>query len=345
MRPSIPATDQRIPVHVLTGFLGSGKTTFLRRLLNDPGFADTAVVINEFGEVGLDHLLVHEVAEDAILLSSGCLCCAVRDDLVSTLADMIAMIDDGVVPPFRRVVIETTGLADPAPIMQAVMSERRLIRGYRAGSIVTVVDSVSGGTSLPGFVEAEQQVALADCVILTKSDLVEPWRVDAVKMQISALNPTVPILMAGQQIAVDPGGIFDREETWQQHAPAEGKPHHAHDHSDGVNSFTVNITDDIDWPAFVDWLEVLLAVRGQSILRVKGLLPVRGESRPIVVQGVQHVVYPPEYLLEWPDRQRRGWLVFIARDLDRVAIENALPFIMTGAPMADQSAAGQPVPT
>ncbi|ATU95439.1 CobW family GTP-binding protein [Phyllobacterium zundukense] len=327
MQPAASVSDARIPVHVLTGFLGSGKTTLLRHLLGDPEFTDTAVVINEFGEVGLDHLLVREVSEDAVLLSSGCLCCAVRDDLVSTLIDMLAMVRRREVTPFRRVVVETTGLADPAPIMQAVMSDLQLRRGYRTGNIVSTVDGVGGAGTIAQFAEAVQQVALADRVIVTKSDLAEPWRLDAVQKDIATINPAVSQLVSSKGKMPSSKEIFEPAGTGQPRhveipdTPISGK------HSAGIKTFAINIDNPVHWPAFLDWLELLLAGRGQSILRVKGLLSVVGDPRPVVIQGVQHVVYPPEYLPRWPEGSSGGWLVFIARDLSRSAIENSLPSI------------------
>lgn len=331
MLPTAPVLDDRIPVHVLTGFLGSGKTTFLRHLLGEPDLADTAVVINEFGEVGLDHLLVREVSEDAVLLSSGCLCCAVRDDLVSTLADMLEMVRRGEVAPFSRVVVETSGLADPAPIMQAVMSDLKLRRGYRAGIIVATVDGVGGAGSIAQFAEAVQQVALADCVVVTKSDLVEPWRLDALQLDIAKVNPSVRRLVSSKASKPRSAEVFEHPDEWQPRhiefadVPMAGK------HSAGVETFTVTVDKPVDWPAFVDWLEILLAGRGQSILRVKGLLSVAGDPRPVVIHGVQHVVYPPEYLPRWPEGAEGGWLVFIARDLSLQAIENSLPSTFAAA--------------
>lgn len=337
MRPAASAPDDRIPVNVLTGFLGSGKTTFLRHLLGEPGFADTAVLINEFGEVGLDHLLVQEISEDVVLLSSGCLCCAVQGDLVSTLTDLLARVRRGEVAPFRRVVVETSGLADPAPIMQAVTGDLRLRRVYRAGSIVATVDGIGGGASIATFAEAVQQIALADCVILTKSDLVEPWRLDALNLDIARVNPTVRRLVSGRTARPCGAEVFDHAADWRpRHMDATDAPTVAR-HSSGVETFTVEVESAVDWPAFVDWLELLLAGRGQSILRVKGLLRVAGDPRPVVVHGVQHVVYPPEHLPRWPEGTQRRWLVFIARNLSRKAIENSLP--STFAPAADAMAA------
>lgn len=324
MQPAASVADERIPVHVLTGFLGSGKTTFLRHMLGEADFADTAVVINEFGDVGLDHLLVREVAEDAVLLSSGCLCCAVRDDLVSTLADLAELVRRGEAPAFRRLVVETTGLADPAPIMQAVMGDFRLSRAYRTGLIVTTVDAISGLRSIGSFAEAAQQVALADCVIVTKSDLVEPWQIEALNRDIVAINPSVRRLASSREAIPPAMAIFADEEDVEPHFLQVDACSGASRHSDGIGTFTIEVERPVDWPAFVDWLELLLAARGQSILRVKGLLPVVGDARPVVIHGVQHVVYPPEYLAAWPEDAPRGWLVFIARDLTRSAIEASL---------------------
>lgn len=323
--PAASVVDDRIPVHVLTGFLGSGKTTFLRHLLGDPSLADTAVIINEFGEVGLDHLLVREVSEDAVLLSSGCLCCAVRDDLVSTLADLLEMVGRGEVAPFTRVVVETSGLADPAPIMQAVMSDLKLRRGYRTGSIIATVDGVSGANSICSFAEAVQQIALADCVVITKSDLVEPWRMDALGQEVRRLNPQVRQLVSSRSSMPGADDVLDLGAAWEpRYFETAGGPLTGR-HSDGVDTFAVEIESEVDWPAFVDWLELLLAGRGQSILRVKGLLAIKGDPRPVVIHGVQHVVYPPEYLPRWPQNMTRGWLVFISRNLTRCAIERSLP--------------------
>ncbi|MDZ5454358.1 GTP-binding protein [Labrys sp. ZIDIC5] len=326
MQPTNHNADPRIPVHVLTGFLGSGKTSFLRHLLAEPELADTAVVINEFGEVGLDHLLVREVSEDAVLLASGCLCCSVRDDLISTLADLSELSGQDGAPTFRRVVVETTGLADPAPIMQAVMGDLRLRRHFRAGSIVATVDGVNGATTIASFIEAQQQVALADRIIITKSDLVEPWRLEGLEREIRAVNPAARRLVSAPMEMPAASIVFDEAADWRHYEEING-PARTGLHGKGIATFTVDIDREVDWDAFVDWLGLLLAGRGQSILRVKGLIPVAGDRRPVVVHGVQHVVYPPEYLPQWPDSRRRGWLVFIARDLTRSAIETSLPGI------------------
>lgn len=325
--------DGRTPIHVLTGFLGSGKTTLLRQLLADQALADTAVIINEFGEVGLDHLLVREVAEDVVLLSSGCLCCSVRDDLVSTLSELHGLMQAGEIPCFTRVVVETTGLADPAPIMQAVMSEPRLTRTYRLGQVITTVDGLNGEKTLSTHREARQQLATADRLIVTKTDLVHEVDRLALVDKLVAMNPSATLLASsmGQLPASDVLG--EAEAHWQRpdrlkalslsHA---GHGHvHPSPHDEAIRTFTVQMSRPVEWDAFVDWLELLLASRGDSILRVKGLLAVTGDNRPVVVQGVQHVLYPVERLPNWPDpSERGGWIVFIARDLTQSSIENSL---------------------
>ena len=344
----LAAADARTPVHVLTGFLGSGKTTLLRRLLADPALADTAVVINELGEVGLDQLLVREVAEDVVLLSSGCLCCTVRDDLVSTLADLDRMRQSGEIAPFSRAVVETTGLADPAPIVQALLSERRVAAGYRLGQVVTVVDGVNFERTAAAHREARRQIDLADRLVLAKCDLLDAATRDALVRTLRELNPHAAVCTSGRDSAVPETLFAEVETTW--HAPpgassaasraARGERHAdggngAHDHGHGsegeavhdsnIGTFVVPMPGPVRWDAFVEWIELLLFGRGDSILRVKGLLNVVGEGRPVIVQGVQHVLYPPERLPAWPDPQARdGWMVFIARDLTASSIERSL---------------------
>jgi G3E family GTPase len=336
MEHAASRADGRVPIHVLTGFLGSGKTTLLRHLLADPSLADTAVVINEFGEVGLDHLLVREVAEDVVLLSSGCLCCSVRDDLVSTLAELNALMRAGEIPAFARVVVETTGLADPAPIMQAILSETTLVPWFRLGQVITTVDAVNGEQTLARHREARQQLATADRLILTKTDLVGESEGDALGDKLRAMNPSASLLVSRK--AQLPAAEVLREADGPWRAPvapqlgpilhsAHGAPAqpHAHGHDDAIKTFTVALRQPVDWPAFVDWLELLLASRGDSILRVKGLLAINDDERPVVVQGVQHVLYPIERLPAWPPGSAApGWIVFIARDLTQRAIENSI---------------------
>ena len=333
---SVPATTPsgatRTPVHVLTGFLGSGKTTLLCNLLADPEFSDTAVIINEFGEAGLDHLLVREVTEDVMLLSSGCLCCTVRDDLVTTLADLDRMQRAGQISRFSRVVVETTGLADPAPILQAILTDPLLTGSFGLGSVVTTIDAINGVHTLAAQSEARQQLRMADRVVLTKADLASEAEKTAAADCWRSLNRHAPLSIASNG-RVDACEVFapnppswKRFEVLQEVAPHRTTLFKASSHHDEtINTFTVRLSRAVDWHAFEEWLQLLLASRGYSILRVKGLLAVTGDSRPVVVQGVQHVMYPPEKLPQWPDpAQPQGWLVFIARDLTQQAIESSL---------------------
>lgn len=246
-RPAaVRAVDARTPVHVLTGFLGSGKTTLLRQLLADPALADTAVIINEFGEAGLDHLLVREVAEDVVLLDSGCLCCSVRDDLLSTLAELDDMRRAGEIPPFARAVIETTGLADPAPVMQALMSEPRLAPRYRLGQVITTVDGVNGARTLGAHREARQQLALADRLVVTKSDLIGEAQRRALLDEVCALNPNADVAVVGKgsSAAADILAPTAGSRALQTEVDA---PHHSHRHEDGIGTFTVRLTRPVEW--------------------------------------------------------------------------------------------------
>ncbi len=349
MKAAGAAADSRTPVHILTGFLGSGKTTLLRRLLADPALADTAVIINELGEVGLDQLLVREVAEDVVLLSSGCLCCTVRDDLLSTLADLDRMSLSGEIPPFSRAVVETTGLADPAPIMQALLSERRLVSRFRLGQIVTAVDGLNCDATLAAHREARQQLGIADRLVLTKCDLIDASTRESLVDKLGALNVNATVRTSGSSAGSVAELLADDDAPWHRppDAPVDVSAHDArdrgHDHDEGhvhdgtIGTFTVALSEAVAWEPFVEWLELLLYSRGDSILRVKGLLHVVGDDLPVVVQGVQHVLFPPEHLPAWPETTRSGWLVFIARNLTRSSIEASLRSLTEGSPVTAPS--------
>jgi G3E family GTPase len=333
MTPAAAPADTRTPVHLLTGFLGSGKTTLLRRWLADPALSDTAVIINEFGEVGLDHLLVREVAEDVVLLDSGCLCCSVRDDLLSTLAELDRLRLSGEIPPYSRAVIETTGLADPAPVMQAILSEARLVPRYRHAHVNTTEDGVNGARTLAAHREARQQLALADRLIVTKSDLIGEGQRLSLLDELAGMNPNARLesvgkaLFAASDVLKEDAARADGSLTrggMRAIGAGDAAPH-AHHHDDDIGTFTVRLTRPVEWDAFVDWLDLLLASRGDSILRVKGLVAVAGDPRPTLLQGVQHVLYPVERLPAWPDGTASpGWIVFIASDLTQSSIEASL---------------------
>ena len=334
-----------VPVNIVTGFLGSGKTTLLSRLLGDPELAETAVLVNEFGEVGLDHRLLQHVAESTLLLDNGCLCCAIRGDLRSALRDLLSGRDRGDIPYFRRVVIETSGLADPVPVAYTVLVEPVLQHHFRLGNIITCIDAVNGAGQLARFQESVKQAAIADRIVLTKTDLAEPRDLDALRHAITRLNRSAPIVDAAGE-GNDPRGlIIDdlyeaegrlRDAThWIQSAAAEndgeddgdpehGHGHHGHDHTPGVDSFTLSFEAPLDWTAFGIWLSMLLHRHGEQVLRVKGLLNVEGLPTPVLINGVQHLVHPPSHLAGWPDDDHRSHLIFIVQGLPRERIEDAL---------------------
>lgn len=336
-----------IPVTILTGFLGSGKTTILNRLLHRPELQDTLAIINEFGEIGLDHLLVERSEETLVLLDNGCLCCTVRGDLVATLRDLAARREKGGIAPFRRIVVETTGLADPAPILHTLMAEPDLVPLYRLEGVITAIDAVNGEDTLDRHEEAARQAAVADRLLLTKGDLADEARIASLRQRLRQINRGAPIV-AVRDGAVEPGtifaaGLFDssgtasRIESWLQAeaaAPAEHEHDHSHhdhsrhDHSrhdDRIRARCLVIEEPVGWADFSRWLELMAAMRGESLLRLKGIVAIAEEpDRPVVIHGVQHVFHPPLRLDAWPSADRRTRLVLITRDLPDALIESTL---------------------
>jgi G3E family GTPase len=324
----------RAPVSVITGFLGSGKTTLLNRLLRDPALRGAAVIVNEFGEIGLDHLLVEAALEDAVLLRSGCICCTVRGDLVDTLDSLDARRTAGAIPGFDRVLVETTGLADPAPILQTLMSDASLTPRYRLGAVVATVDAVNAPDQLARFTEAVKQVAVADRLVVTKTDLAGAAEIDAVVARVRALNPAAPLARLPDE-AVAPDQLFPATPFDPSGKPPDvqrwlGEPLHAHGardvnrHGADVRAFCLTRDAPVPWDALKAWLESVASLRGADLLRLKGIVNVAGETRPIVIHGVQHVFHPPTRLAAWPDADRRTRIVFITRNLDAAPLEAAL---------------------
>ena len=347
------AEIERLPVSVITGFLGSGKTTLLKHLLQQPDMADTAVVINEFGEIGLDHLLVEEAKEDTILMSSGCLCCSIRGDLIDTLRRLYKRRDRGEVPRFKRLVIETTGLADPAPILQTLMGDPLLSAFYRLDGVVTTVDAVNGMDQLDRQFESVKQAAVADRLILTKTDLAGAEQRAALEARLHALNPAAPLLpVAHGAVAAEHlfnAGLYNpaekspdvarwlKEEAYAQTPQSHPHDHHDHDHGhDHDHALDVNRHDDhirafclihdrpIDWEKFVNWVEMLITMRGADLLRIKGILNVAGSDAPVAIHGIQHLFHPPAVLPGWTGDDRRSRIVFITRDLERAWLEQSM---------------------
>jgi G3E family GTPase len=339
-----------IPVTVLTGFLGSGKTTLLNRLLQHPEMARTAVIVNEFGEVGLDHLLMSSAEEDIIELDSGCLCCTVRGDLIETLTDLARRRAAGDIADFDRVVIETTGLADPAPIIHTLAGDPRLESRFRLDGIVTTVDAVNGMATLDAQTEAVKQAAVADRIVVTKTDLPEA-QAAALWTRLKEMNPGARIERAVNG-EVAPGRLFDvglwdpktkspnveawlREEAYRDeaaHAHGHGHDHdhghdHAHDvnrHDDRIRAYCVTRDAPISGPAFNLFLELLIANRGPDLLRVKGIVQIAEEpDTPAVIHGVQHVFHPVVWLDAWKGTPQTR-LVFITRDVPQSFVEKML---------------------
>ena len=320
-------------VNIITGFLGSGKTTLLQRLLRSPQLSYVLVLVNEFGEIGLDHHLLQGVAESTLLLENGCLCCAVRGDLQKALREQLSRRTRGEVPHFRRVVIETSGLADPAPIAYTLLSEAVLRHHFRLSGIVTTVDAVNGAAQIGGFPEAAKQVAMADRLVLTKTDLCDGQLVAALRTRLRALNVSAHILdsseIGGAPHRLLTDDIYDAEGKFREasHWTAEEIGAHAHgphDHTEAVQSFVVTFDRPLDWTAFGVWASMLLHRHGADVLRLKGLLNVAGVPTPVLINGVQHIVHPPSHLEQWPDADRRSRLIFIVHGLQRRRIERSL---------------------
>lgn len=348
-----------IPLFVLTGFLGAGKTTLLNELLQDEALAGTLVIINEFGAIGLDHLFIDVKDETTVLLSSGCLCCTVRGELVSTLEDVLRDLDNKRIPPFNRVVIETTGLADPAPVLQSVLGHPYLSRRYQLQGVITLIDAVNGLSTLDSHEEAFKQAAMADVLVLSKSDLChdDPAAAQALQIRLQAINPFAPCLDKAKGEA-QPATLLSlngfvteskdrRIADWleQDHAHHH---HHGHDHdhhhtqdpnrhNDQIRAFALTHAHPVPASALEMFIDLLRSAHGPKLLRVKGLVCVAEDpTRPFLLHGVQHVFHPPERLPAWPDHDHTTRLVFITKDLDRSFVER-LWLALTGTPQIDQA--------
>ena len=306
---------ERLSLCVITGFLGSGKTTLLQRLLARPALRQSAVLVNEYGAASLDHHLVRHVAESVRALGQGCLCCRMRDDLRGALVSLIADRKSGKIPPFDRVLLETSGLADPTPILFTLVTDPTIKEYFRLTKVLCVADAINGAAALQSTVEAQKQAAAADVIVVTKAQLADADRTAALRAKLNALNPGAPSLVIGW----DDNETLDQLEgalTGEQTPYALGVLDTAATHTDGITSFTLREAAPISWPRFTVWLSMLLSRHGDRVLRVKGLLRTARAKTPLVIQGVQHLLSPPVHLDAWPDEKQASEIVFITRDLD-----------------------------
>jgi G3E family GTPase len=356
------------PLTIVTGFLGAGKTSLLNRLLRDPAAAGTLVIINEFGETGLDHLLVEQVDGDMLVMTSGCLCCSIRGDLIATLEDILRRSDNGRIAPFKRVIIETTGLADPAPVLHTILVHPYLTLRFHLDGVVTLIDAVNGSSTLDAHEEAVKQAAMADRLVLSKTDLVagNGGGLAELRARLKKLNPGAVLLdaAAGQATAVAllNAGIYDPDQKipdvrrWlnaEAFADLDAHDHgHAHGHAGGgqgegekpgvnrhdsrIQAFCVRHETPLAESALALFIELLRSAHGPNLLRVKGIVAVAGDpSRPVIIQGVQHVFHPPLRLPAWPDGDHTTRVVFILRDMEQAFVD-ALWGAVTGIPSPDR---------
>lgn len=372
MAPPIPqlpmSTAPLIPISLLTGFLGSGKTTLLNYLIAQPALKDTLVIINEFGEIGLDHLLVAHSEEDIVVeMSSGCLCCTIRGDLQKTLREMTLRCAEGGQRKFNRVMIETTGLASPIPILHTLMTDGFISSHYRLDGVIVAVDAANGMATLDNHIEAVQQAAVADRLLLTKSDIVDDRTLSVLQQRLATINPAAPQLISRQgqidtALLLDAGlftasGKIPDVMRWlneQAYAdgPESGHAHHHSDHGDhehhthggdqhhGHHHHDVNVHDDhirtfcftfeepITPEAFDEWLSLFVGFKGENILRMKGIVNLAGEDKPVVIHGVQHIFHPTVTLPQWPSDDRRTRIVFITRDIEHATIARSFDAFM-----------------
>jgi len=348
----MPQFPSNIPVSVITGFLGSGKTTLLSALLKQDFMANTAVIINEFGEVGLDHNLIETTDENIVELQNGCICCTIQEDLKKTLLDLIKKLERNSIPYFNRVVIETTGLADPVPIIHTLMTSLDLHRVYSIDGVITIVDAINGEDTYNNHKEALKQTALADKVILSKTDLADKLKVNSIKNRIRNINPKANIIESNKNnlplnellslndydplnnswdarewLAIEKYNENDHKHTHHDHNHIHKHNHNINRHGDDIESFSLVTKQQISMTTFNFFIELLSSQMGSKLLRLKGMLNIKGKDGPAIIHGVQHIFHPIEWLEEWPDEDHSSRLVFITRDIKKSYIEDFFKII------------------
>ncbi|MCM2458462.1 GTP-binding protein [Rhizobium sp. CG4] len=349
----------RIPVSIITGFLGAGKSTLLNHLLKDPVMQDAAIIINEFGDVSIDHMLVESSSDAIVELADGCLCCTVRGELVDTLAELMDGIQTGKIKPIKRVVIETTGLADPAPVMQSVMGNPVIAQNFVLNGMITVVDAVNGAQTLDNHIEAVKQAAVADRLIISKKTLADPEKLKQLMERLKTLNPRAPVLDADDKAnltsAILENGLYDttskhadvsrwlgeedhahhhhehshghRHEHEHEHEHEHHGHHHHHDvnrHDESIRSFSIIHDRPIEPAAIEMFIDLLRSAHSERLLRMKAIIQLADNpERPLVLHGVQNIFHAPERLAAWPDQNdRRTRMVMITKDLPEAFVQD-----------------------
>ncbi len=338
-----------LQVSLLTGFLGSGKTTLLNALLRHEAMSETAVLINEFGDIGIDHSLVETVDPDMIQLTTGCLCCTVQGDLTRALREIFLKRVNSKIPAFKRVLIETTGLADPAPVIQTLVNDPVISARYSLDGIIATIDALHGPGQLQRHEECRKQAAVADRLVITKTDIATPEQTTRCHEALEILNPAAPRLTAVSG-DIHPDKLFDcglfnpatksyDVQNWlRAEAYADDEHHHHHDrnrHDENIHAWCLNYEEPISWPAFIAWIQTLIDNYGEKIFRIKGIVNIEGEDQPIAIHGVQHIFHPPAKLPDWADETRNSKLVFIVDGLSQELIEGQLTRLLKAAQRID----------